>query len=118
MFPQALGLLMKILAAYLTIGWHEFESHHLRLFLSLQSGKNPAIQDWGIAGADSNKDDGNFTNWGMSLIKDLIFKGKKQKEKIDEDPTGKDAGDKGKIKGWFDDHPEIGKMQKDIFDDV
>ena len=54
----------------------------------------------------------------MSLIKDLIFKGKKQKEKIDEDPTGKDAGDKGKIKGWFDDHPEIGKMQKDIFDDV
>jgi hypothetical protein len=54
----------------------------------------------------------------MSLIKDLIFPGKKQKEKIDGDPTGKDVDDKGKVKGWFDDHPEIGKMQKDIFDDV
>lgn len=86
-------------------------------FFAMQSGKNPAIQDWGVAGADANKDDNNFTNWGLSLIKDLIFKGKKQKDKIDGDPTGKEA-DKGKIKGWFDDHPEIGKMQKDIFDDV
>ena len=90
---------------------------NLNIFVP-QSGKNPAIQDWGIAGADANKDDNNFTNWGMSLIKDLIFPGKKQKEKIDTDPTGQDTGDKGKIKGWFDDHPEIGKMQKDIFDDV
>lgn len=87
------------------------------MILSLQSGKNSAIQDWGIAGADSNRDDSNFKNWGISLIKDLIFKGKRQKDKVQGDPTGKEA-DKGKIKGWFDDHPEIGKMQKDIFDDV
>jgi hypothetical protein len=53
----------------------------------------------------------------MHLIKDLIFPGKKQNEKICTDPTGKDT-DKGQVKGWFDNHPEIGKMQKDIFDDV
>ena len=22
------------------------------------------------------------------------------------------------VKGWYDGHPEIGKMQKDIFDDI
>merc|ERR1719318_2485280 len=26
--------------------------------------------------------------------------------------------DDGDVKGWFDGHPEIGKMQKDVFDDI
>merc|ERR1712126_113859 len=26
--------------------------------------------------------------------------------------------DEGDVKGWFDGHPEIGKMQKDVFDDI
>ena len=26
--------------------------------------------------------------------------------------------DDGDVKGWYDGHPEIGKMQKDIFDDI
>jgi hypothetical protein len=42
----------------------------------------------------------------------------KRRKKFYDIGDRKDAGDKGKIKGWFDDHPEIGKMQKDIFDDV
>jgi hypothetical protein len=29
-----------------------------------------------------------------------------------------DTGGSDNVKGWFDKHPEIGKMQKDVFDDV
>ena len=29
-----------------------------------------------------------------------------------------DQKDEGDVKGWFDGHPEIGKMQKDVFDDI
>merc|ERR1719500_1747740 len=36
---------------------------------------------------------------------------------IQEQTRGKKKDD-GDVKGWFDGHPEIGKMQKDVFDDI
>lgn len=85
-------------------------------FFATQTGKNPALQDWGSAGARGN---GDLTSWAMALVRDLIFPGKKAKDVIDEDPGDKPnpQGKEG-IKGWFDNHPEIGKMQKDVFDDI
>lgn len=87
-------------------------------FFAMQMGKNKAMQDWGKAGADKNKDDGSIMNWGAHLIKDLIFPGKKEKDIVDEDPKDKPTPGDNKIKDWFDGHPEIGKMQKDVFDDI
>ena len=42
-----------------------------------------------------------------------MFPDKKPKEIIegDDDPKDKDTNDED-VKGWFDGHPEIGKMQK------
>ena len=59
------------------------------------------------------------------MIRKLLFPGKKPKEIIEEggdDVIDGDGGDNkkddGDVKGWYDGHPEIGKMQKDIFDDI
>ena len=81
------------------------------------------IQEWDAAGAGQNSNDGNFLNWALSVIRQLLFPGKKPKQIIEEgdddaidtDDNKKDDGD---VKGWYDGHPEIGKMQKDIFDDI
>ena len=82
-----------------------------------RDGKNPALADWGAAGTGGNNN--QFLALAMNLIKDLIFPGKKAKDMIDEDPKDKPTpGGKSGVKGWFDNHPEIGKMQKDVFDDV
>ena len=46
-----------------------------RLFFpGMKMGKDPALSAWGDAGA---RDSGSFKDWGMHLIKDLIFPGKK-----------------------------------------
>ncbi len=89
-------------------------------FFAMQMGKNKNAQDWSDAGAKSNKDDDNFGNWGGHLVKDLIDPGKKDKDRINDDPAADDkpTGGKDAVKGWFDGHPEIGKMQKDVFDDI
>jgi len=95
-------------------------------YFNVKGKSNPAIQDWDAAGAGQNKNDDNFLNWALSIIRDLIFPGKKPKEIIesggdDDIDTGTDSGkkkDDGDVKGWFDGHPEIGKMQKDVFDDI
>lgn len=86
-------------------------------FFSMQMGKNKSLQDWGKAGADKNDD--NTGKWADSLVGDLVFPDKKPKDIVrdDEDPKGKDTNPDD-VKGWFDGHPEIGKMQKDIFDDI
>ena len=60
------------------------------------------------------------------MIRQLLFPGKKPKEiiedggdeEIDTDPDNGKKKDDGDVKGWYDGHPEIGKMQKDIFDDI
>ena len=60
------------------------------------------------------------------MIRQLLFPGKKPKEiiqdgdddDIDTDPDSGKKTDDGDVKGWYDGHPEIGKMQKDIFDDI
>merc|ERR1711988_790599 len=82
-------------------------------------GKSPALQGWDAAGAGKNQDDDNMGKWADNLIGDLVFPGKKPKEIVqdDEDPKGKETNDDD-VKGWFDGHPEIGKMQKDVFDDI
>jgi len=94
-------------------------------YFNIKGKTNPAIQDWEAAG-EGNKNDKNFLNWALCIIRDLVFPGKKPKEIIesggdDEIDSGADDGkkkDDGDIKGWFDGHPEIGKMQKDVFDDI
>ena len=67
--------------------------------------------DWGAAGVGT--DDSNTGKWADSLIGDLVFPDKKPKEIIegDDDPKDKDTNNED-VKGWFDGHPEIGKMQK------
>jgi len=95
-------------------------------YFNVKGKSNPAIQDWDAAGAGQNKNDNNFLNWALCIIRDLVFPGKKPKEIIesggdDNIDTGADEGkkkDEGDVKGWFDGHPEIGKMQKDVFDDI
>ena len=60
------------------------------------------------------------------MIRKLLFPGKKPKEiieeggdeEIDTDPDSGKKKDEGDVKGWYDGNPEIGKMQKDIFDDI
>ena len=56
-------------------------------------------QDWDSAGAGQNSSDGNFLNWAMSVIRQLLFPGKKPKEIIetggdDDIDTDPDAGKK------------------------
>ena len=67
--------------------------------------------DWGAAGVGT--DDSNTGKWADSLIGDLVFPDKKPKEIVegDDDPKDKDTNNED-VKGWFDGHPEIGKMQK------
>ena len=81
---------------------------------------------WETAGAGKNQNDENFLAWALSMIRKLLFPGKKPKEIIEEGgdddiDTDTDSGkkkDDGDVKGWYDGNPEIGKMQKDIFDDI
>ena len=87
-------------------------------FFAMQMGKNKNLQDWGAAGVTPGKDDDNFGNYGDHLIKDLINPGKKDKDTMDDDTKDQDTGGNDNVKGWFDKHPEIGKMQKDVFDDI
>merc|ERR1719430_2010842 len=95
-------------------------------YFNVKSGSSPAIQGWDAAGAKDNQDDKNYLNWALALIRDLFFPGKKPKEIIEQggDDSIKDdldsggKKDEGDVKGWIDGHPEIGKMQKDIFDDI
>ena len=56
-------------------------------------------QDWDAAGAGQNKNDNNFLNWALCIIRDLVFPGKKPKEIIeaggdDDIDTGADSGKK------------------------
>jgi len=103
-------------------------------YFNVKGASSPAIQEWDKAGAGNNANDKNFLNWALSIIMDLLFPGKKPKDIINE--TGDDDIDTDKKKGdddvkndhdsdvqnlaegWFDGHPEIGKMQKDVFDDI
>jgi len=91
-------------------------------YFNIKGGSSPAIQSWDQAGAGQNANDKNFLSWGLSVLRDLMFPGKKSKDVIaDSGEDDMDTGDtKGKddVKGWFDGHPEIGKMQKDVFDDI
>merc|ERR1719410_2156703 len=95
-------------------------------YFNVKGKTNSSIQDWDAAGAGQNSNDGNFLNWALSLIRQLLFPGKKPKEiiqdgdddNIDTDPDSGNKKDDGDVKGWYDGHPEIGKMQKDIFDDI
>lgn len=89
-----------------------------RSFFDMKKGSSKSMDKWGQAGV--TRDDGNFMSWAMHMLMDLIFPGKKAKQIVDDgdDPAGKPAPDPNGIKGWYDGHPEIGKMQKDIFDDV
>lgn len=95
-------------------------------YFNVKGASNPAIQAWDKAGAGENLKDENFLNWAMSVVRDLLFPSKKPKEIIEEGGDDAisddiDSGQKkndGDVKGWFDGHPEIGKMQKDIFDDI
>lgn len=86
-------------------------------FFAMKMGSNKSLQDWGAAGVGT--DDSNTGKWADSLIGDLVFPDKKPKEIIegDDDPKDKDTNDED-VKGWFDGHPEIGKMQKNVFDDI
>ncbi len=88
-------------------------------FFAMQMGKNKSVQDWGDAGANKNRNDDNVGKWADNVIGDLVFPGKKQKDIVndDDDPKGKDTNPDD-VKGWYDGHPEIGKMQKDVFDDI
>jgi len=95
-------------------------------YFNIKGKSNASIQDWDSAGAGQNSSDSNFLNWAMSVIRQLLFPGKKPKEiietgeddDIDTDPDAGKKKDDGDVKGWYDGHPEIGKMQKDIFDDI
>ena len=89
-------------------------------FFAMQMGKNKAMQDWSDAGAKKGKNDDNFNNWGNNVVDDLVFPGKKDKDIINDgdDPADKPTGGKDGVNKWFDKHPEIGKMQKDVFDDI
>eukprot|EP00088_Acartia_fossae_P061598 TRINITY_DN7404_c0_g1_i16.p1 TRINITY_DN7404_c0_g1~~TRINITY_DN7404_c0_g1_i16.p1 ORF type:complete len:485 (-),score=160.73 TRINITY_DN7404_c0_g1_i16:589-2043(-) len=91
-------------------------------FFNIKGKSSPAIQSWQVAGAAENANDKNFVKWALSVLMDLLFPGRKPKEVIEEGGDNDiDTGDKkddGDVKGWFDGHPEIGKMQKDVFDDI
>jgi len=91
-------------------------------FFNVKGKSDTAIQSWQVAGAAENANDKNFLKWALSVLMDLLFPGRKPKEIIeegsDDDIDTGDKKDEGDVKGWFDGHPEIGKMQKDVFDDI
>jgi len=89
-------------------------------YFNVKGGSSSAIQSWDQAGAGQNANDKNFLSWGLSVLRDLLFPGKKPKDAIasDDDIDTGDTKGKDDVKGWFDGHPEIGKMQKDVFDDI
>jgi len=95
-------------------------------YFNVKGKSSSAIQGWDAAGAKDNENDGNFLNWAMCIIRDLFFPGRKPKEiiegggdsSINDDVDSGGKKDDGDVKGWVDGHPEIGKMQKDIFDDI
>jgi len=91
-------------------------------YFNVKGGSSEAIQSWDKAGAGTNAKDKNFLNWALSILMDLVFPGRKPKEVIEEKGDEDIDSDKTKgdddVKGWFDGHPEIGKMQKDVFDDI
>jgi len=91
-------------------------------FFNVKGKSDPAIQGWQSAGAAENANDKNFLKWALSILMDLLNPGRKPKEVLEEGGDDNlDTGDKkddGDVKGWFDGHPEIGKMQKDVFDDI
>jgi len=90
-------------------------------FFNVKRNSDPAVQDWDQAQMPGGKGK-NFLNWAMSVLMDLLFPGKKPKAVIEEGKDDDINPDKKKdpddLKKWFDGHPEIGKMQKDIFDDI
>lgn len=90
-------------------------------FFNVKRNSDPAVQDWDQAQMPVEKDK-NFLNWAMSILMDLLFPGKKPKavieERKDDDINPDKKKDPEDLKKWFDGHPEIGKMQKDIFDDI
>merc|ERR1719322_366629 len=51
-------------------------------YFNVKGKTNSSIQDWDAAGAGQNSNDGNFLNWALSLIRQLLFPGKKPKEII------------------------------------
>jgi len=86
-----------------------------------QTGQD--IQAWESAGA-SYSGNKNFIRWALNLIRSLIFPGSKPKEILESgedeniDIDKKTEDDKDGIKGWYDDHPEIGKMQDEVIDGI
>jgi len=46
-------------------------------YFNIKGKTNPSIQDWDAAGAGQNSNDGNFLNWALSVIRQLLFPGKK-----------------------------------------
>jgi hypothetical protein len=88
-------------------------------FFAMKMGKSKSLQDWGAAGADKNQNDDNTGKWADSLVGDLVFPDKKKKDIIQDDDDAHDKDtDPDAVSGWFDKNPEIGKMQKDVFDDI
>jgi len=88
-------------------------------FFAMKMGKSKALTDWGSAGAENNQNDENVGKWTDSIIGDLVFPDKKPKDVIqdEDDPKDKDTNPDD-VKTWVDGHPEIGKMQKEVFDDI
>ena len=118
-------ILLGLAKSYFNIKGKTNTSIQVINFRSVTFLKIIFYQDWDAAGAGQNNNDGNFLNWALSVIRQLIFPGKKPKEIIEEggddvidDDGGDNKKDDGDVKGWYDGHPEIGKMQKDIFDDI
>merc|ERR550517_1691209 len=76
-------------------------------YFNIKGKSNASIQDWDSAGAGQNSSDGNFLNWAMSVIRQLLFPGKKPKEiietgdddDIDTDPDNGKKKDDGDVKG-------------------
>eukprot|EP00096_Caligus_rogercresseyi_P005357 TRINITY_DN2066_c0_g1_i1.p1 TRINITY_DN2066_c0_g1~~TRINITY_DN2066_c0_g1_i1.p1 ORF type:complete len:489 (+),score=221.71 TRINITY_DN2066_c0_g1_i1:194-1660(+) len=94
----------------------------VKSFFNIKTKSDPALQDWGKANPDAGKSDDSIGAFGDHLIRDLIDPGKKDKDRLDDDEDGGSKSNKktGKddVKGWFGKHPEIGKIQKGVFDDI
>uniref|UniRef100_A0A0K2TQS8 TLD domaincontaining protein KIAA1609like [Cricetulus griseus] n=1 Tax=Lepeophtheirus salmonis TaxID=72036 RepID=A0A0K2TQS8_LEPSM len=90
----------------------------VKSFFNIKTKKDPALKDWGKANPDAGKSDDSIGAFGDHLIRDLIDPGKKEKDRLDDDNKGDKKTGKDDVKGWFGKHPEIGKIQKDVFDDI
>ena len=53
-------------------------------YFNVKGGSGSAIKAWDSAGAGENQNDKNFLSWAMSIIRDLLFPGKKPKEIIEQ----------------------------------